>query len=173
MIYLKCRISPIAYYAKKALHLCKAYDYSCSCVGQTGCPGCFAGFDRAAQTQVWPAVMAGVAYHLEEVWVNTKKDHPFEMVFFVMVLWRLPTLPGLIQVSSAVLGLTSLFGMGRGEHQANSHQQDLWVINFEWGNDRIFNSVRCCELFNHSFIVSFNIEFHVILEVEENKIKKI
>ena len=47
------------------------------------------------------------------------------MVFFVMVLWRLPTLPGLTQVSSAVPGLTSLFGMGRGEHRANSHQQDL------------------------------------------------
>jgi hypothetical protein len=43
----------------------------------------------------------------------------------VIVLWRLPTLPGLIQVSSAVPGLTSLFGMGRGEHRANSHQQDL------------------------------------------------
>ena len=46
----------------------------------------------------------------------------------VMVLWRLPTLPGLTQVSSAVLGLTSLFGMGRGEHQANSHQQDFLLI---------------------------------------------
>ena len=57
----------------------------------------------------------------------TKKDHPYEMVL-VMVLWRLPTLPGLIQVSSAVLGLTSLFGMGRGEHQANSHQQDCLSI---------------------------------------------
>ena len=43
----------------------------------------------------------------------------------LIVLWRLPTLPGLTQVSSAVLGLTSLFGMGRGEHQANSHQQAL------------------------------------------------
>ena len=48
--------------------------------------------------------------------------------FVVMVLWRLPTLPGLTQVSSAVLGLTSLFGMGRGEHQANSHQQDFLLI---------------------------------------------
>ena len=88
------------------------------------CPGCFAGFDRAAQTPV----MSGVAYHREEVWVNTKKDHPFKMVFFVMVLWRLPTLPGLTQVSSAVPGLTSLFGMGRGEHRANSHQQDFLLV---------------------------------------------
>ena len=48
--------------------------------------------------------------------------------FVVMVLWRLPTLPGLTQVSSAVPGLTSLFGMGRGEHRANSHQQDFLLI---------------------------------------------
>ena len=76
---------------------------------------------------------------------STKKDHPFEMVFFcVMVLWRLPTLPGLIQVSSAVLGLTSLFGMGRGEHRANSHQQAL------------------CECI-----------INVILEVEEKKVKNL
>ena len=46
----------------------------------------------------------------------------------VMVLWRLPTLPGLTQVSSAVPGLTSLFGMGRGEHRANSHQQDFLLV---------------------------------------------
>jgi hypothetical protein len=43
-------------------------------------------------------------------------------------LWRLPTLPGLTQVSSAVPGLTSLFGMGRGEHRANSHQQAFLLI---------------------------------------------
>ena len=55
------------------------------------------------------------------------------MVDFVIVLWRLPTLPGLIQVSSAVLGLTSLFGMGRGEHQANSHQQVLLLVYLWYG----------------------------------------
>ena len=53
-----------------------------------------------------------------------------------MVLWRLPTLPGLIQVSSAVLGLTSLFGMGRGEHQANSHQQALLLVNCDIGMEK-------------------------------------
>jgi hypothetical protein len=58
--------------------------------------------------------------------VNNAKSHPYpEWLFVVIVLWRLPTLPGLTQVSSAVPGLTSLFGMGRGEHRANSHQQDL------------------------------------------------
>ena len=70
-----------------------------------------------------------------------------------MVLWRLPTLPGLTQVSSAVPGLTSLFGMGRGEHRANSHQQDFLLVN-----------QQC--LLSYSMT---NIEFHVILEVEENK----
>jgi hypothetical protein len=44
-------------------------------------------------------------------------------MLFDLKLWRLPTLPGLIQVSSADPGLTSLFGMGRGEHRTNSHQQ--------------------------------------------------
>lgn len=36
-------------------------------------------------------------------------------------MWHLPTLPGLIQVPSAVRGLTSLFGMGRGEHLRYNH----------------------------------------------------
>ena len=36
---------------------------------------------------------------------------------------RLPTLPGLIQVPSAVRGLTSLFGMGRGGHPSYKHHQ--------------------------------------------------
>ena len=107
---------------------------------------------------------------------NAKKPPLFRMAFaFVMVLWRLPTLPGLTQVSSAVLGLTSLFGMGRGEHQANSHQQALWAM-IESGNDRILrpplrNGDCLC---SHSLIESFiHSTFHVILEAEENKIKKI
>jgi hypothetical protein len=39
---------------------------------------------------------------------------------------RLPTLPGLIQVPSAVRGLTSLFGMGRGGHPSYKHHQIFW-----------------------------------------------
>ncbi len=35
------------------------------------------------------------------------------------------TFPGFIQVSSALMGLTSLFGMGRGGPHRNSHQKDL------------------------------------------------
>ena len=37
--------------------------------------------------------------------------------------WRRPTFPQTSAVSSAMLGLTSLFGMGRGEHQLHSHQK--------------------------------------------------
>ena len=92
--------------------------------------------------QVWPkyhrrfgarrprlnfSVRAGVAYHQEEVLINTKRPSLWDGLD-VMVLWRLPTLPGLTQVSSAVPGLTSLFGMGRGEHRANSHQQDFLLV---------------------------------------------
>ena len=67
-----------------------------------------------------------------------------------MLLWRLPTLPGLTQVSSAVPGLTSLFGMGRGEHRANSHQQDFLLINQQ----------ALCECI-----------INVILEAKENEVK--
>jgi hypothetical protein len=48
-------------------------------------------------------------------------------MLFDLKLWRLPTLPGLIQVSSADPGLTSLFGMGRGEQVVtNKLFVDLW-----------------------------------------------
>ena len=36
--------------------------------------------------------------------------------------WRLPTFPQTSAVSSAIKGLTSLFGMGRGEHLCYNHQ---------------------------------------------------
>ena len=36
--------------------------------------------------------------------------------------WQLPTFPQTSAVSSALKGLTSLFGMGRGEHLCYSHQ---------------------------------------------------
>ena len=37
--------------------------------------------------------------------------------------WRRPTFPQTSAVSSAMRGLTSLFGMGRGEHPLHSHQK--------------------------------------------------
>jgi hypothetical protein len=36
----------------------------------------------------------------------------------LIMLWCLPTFPHVIAVSWAALGLTALFGMGRGEHQS-------------------------------------------------------
>ena len=36
--------------------------------------------------------------------------------------WRRPTFPQTCAVSSAMPGLTSLFGMGRGEHRLYNHQ---------------------------------------------------
>ena len=36
--------------------------------------------------------------------------------------WRRPTFPQTSAVSSAMKGLTSLFGMGRGEHLLYNHQ---------------------------------------------------
>ena len=35
--------------------------------------------------------------------------------------WRRPTFPQINAVSSAMTGLTSLFGMGRGEHRRHRH----------------------------------------------------
>jgi hypothetical protein len=40
--------------------------------------------------------------------------------------WHLPTLPGLIQVPSAVRGLTALFEMGRGVHPPYQHHEGVY-----------------------------------------------
>lgn len=45
-----------------------------------------------------------------------------------MKKWRLPTLPPVKAVPSALQGLTSLFGMGRGEHLRYHHHQMGLVI---------------------------------------------
>ena len=39
--------------------------------------------------------------------------------------WRLPTLPHCGAVPSAMGGLTSLFGMGRGEHPRHNHHNKV------------------------------------------------
>ena len=41
---------------------------------------------------------------------------------------QLPTLPPIKAVPSALVGLTSLFGMGRGEHHRHSHLISLEVF---------------------------------------------
>ena len=41
--------------------------------------------------------------------------------------WRCHTLPPVTVVPSALLGLTSLFGMGRGDPQRNNHQKKRYI----------------------------------------------
>ena len=68
--------------------------------------------------------------------------------------------------------------MGRGEHRANSHQQDfLLICGMRRGEasvapDRSNSHQQDFLLVNQQCLLSYsmtNIEFHVILEVEENK----
>jgi hypothetical protein len=42
-------------------------------------------------------------------------------------IWQLPTLPHDSAVPSAIRGLTSLFGMGRGEHPWKNHHKKLKI----------------------------------------------
>ena len=44
--------------------------------------------------------------------------------------WQRPTFPQ-IAVSSALVGLTSLFGMGRGEHHRKNHQKILKIFSLK------------------------------------------
>ena len=45
-------------------------------------------------------------------------------------IWQLPTLPHCGAVPSAMRGLTSLFGMGRGEHPRQNHHKILNNITY-------------------------------------------
>jgi hypothetical protein len=45
-------------------------------------------------------------------------------------IWQLPTLPHCGAVPSAMRGLTSLFGMGRGEHPRQNHHKSLNNITY-------------------------------------------
>ena len=53
--------------------------------------------------------------------IHTKKRSPSSEL--LIKNWRRPTFPQTSAVSSAMRGLTSLFGMGRGEHPLHSHQK--------------------------------------------------
>ena len=54
-----------------------------------------------------------------------KIKNPIKKTGFFKRIWHLPTLPGVSQVPSAIRGLTSLFGMGRGEHPWKKHHKNL------------------------------------------------
>ena len=58
-----------------------------------------------------------------------KHKKPHEWGFFDLLGRRRHTFPGITQVSSALRGLTSLFGMGRGGHPRHSHHK---IFMFLW-----------------------------------------
>ena len=45
-------------------------------------------------------------------------------------IWQLPTLPHCGAVPSAMRGLTSLFGMGRGEHPRQNHHKIFNIMTY-------------------------------------------
>jgi hypothetical protein len=49
-------------------------------------------------------------------WRLRGKKKPPNLRKEVLKIWRRHTFPGVTQVSSALMGLTTLFGMGRGGH---------------------------------------------------------
>ena len=55
-----------------------------------------------------------VVFMYKALIINRHKKRPPEFLLKVSEGWRLPTLPLGIAVPSALTGLTSLFGMGRG-----------------------------------------------------------
>ncbi len=53
-------------------------------------------------------------------------QHPFYCLRQLKIkIWQRPTLPHFTAVPSALVGLTSLFGMGRGGPHRNNHQKIL------------------------------------------------
>ncbi len=54
--------------------------------------------------------------------------NPVTFVTGLIKIWQRHTFPELNQVSSALVGLTSLFGMGRGEHHCYSHHNILDMV---------------------------------------------
>ena len=66
---------------------------------------------RTGQGSFWRSILMNCS---DEVTVVVNKKRPPEFLLKVSEGWRLPTLPLGIAVPSALTGLTSLFGMGRG-----------------------------------------------------------
>ena len=62
-------------------------------------------------------------YQIYRIYQKQKKGAPDETPS--VKDWRRPTFPQTSAVSSAMKGLTSLFGMGRGEHLLYNHQNIL------------------------------------------------
>ena len=79
-----------------------------------------------------------------------KQKSPNQLRFrLLLMIWRLPTLPPVRAVPLALPGLTSLFGMGRGEHRHYYHHeifQDHIELCF-------MNAELWTEMHLHAFII--------------------
>jgi hypothetical protein len=59
---------------------------------------------------------------------NGHKKTPSFLTRFLLMIWRLLTLPPVRAVPSALPGLTTLFGMGRGEHRHYYHHEVFQIL---------------------------------------------
>ena len=76
------------------------------------------GFSISWRRPTLPRPESNTSSTIEEV--CTKKIPKISLRDFI-ISWRRPTLPPVRAVPSAQRGLTSLFGMGRGEHPCYNH----------------------------------------------------
>ena len=70
---------------------------------------------------VWEEVIK-IFKEIEQELYENKKAFQNKLKGFKRI-WQLPTLPHCCAVPSAMRGLTSLFGMGRGEHPRQNHHK--------------------------------------------------
>ena len=76
----------------------------------------------AIRAAIWSRVSLTPKYLLSVTLRHKKKPQLYGRGFDLMI-WRLPTLPPVRAVPSALPGLTTLFGMGRGEHRHYDHHE--------------------------------------------------
>ena len=77
-----------------------------------------------SNAQGWALYPIPYTVYLSEVrrtWLKTKKPCLLNKAFLVIKDRQRLTLPGVILVPSALVGLTALFGMGRGDPHRYSH----------------------------------------------------
>ena len=75
-----------------------------------------------------------VTVAVRRVNIVDKKSLNFKKLRLSFIKRQRPTLPDFTLVPSALLGLTSLFEMGRGGHQCYSHHK---ILNDIYGNEYI------------------------------------
>ena len=78
---------------------------------------------KASSKKIYQIYPLYPLYQIYRIYQKQKKGAPDETPS--VKDWRRPTFPQTSAVSSAMKGLTSLFGMGRGEHLLYNHQNIL------------------------------------------------